>query len=265
MNHPEVNIVVNTTNEPIEVSLKDSAYVKTIILAPGEGKIPSNIMRVVDFDVKAFPLLHPSGKYGLHFVRIITITKKEYFKARLYHHSGLFANNNDYLFMSQQYLERDTLEGQINISMQKGVMSEGPDGTKTMKLSDAFSVFKQVPGTPKFWQQKRYNLLAMINVLGPFQWFFTFSCAELRWPSIIACLLRKRGHKVKVLDYLADTANAAIEVDNQPLKEFLSKTGQTLRGIIQKDTFTVTRIFDQRVKSFIKNILMDQGEKRRKV
>ena len=57
------------------------------------------------------------------------------------------------------------------------------------------------------------------------------------------------------------TANAAIEVDNQPLKEYLSKTNQTLRGIIQKDTFTVTRIFDQRVKSFIKNILMDQGEK----
>ena len=101
----------------------------------------------------------------------------------------------------------------------------------------------------------------MINVLGTFQWFFTFSCAELRWPSIIASILRKRGHKIKVLDYAADTANAAMEVDGQPLTEYLTSTNQTLRGIIQKETFLVTRMFDQRVKSFINKILMDQGEK----
>ena len=88
-------------------------------------------------------------------------------------------------------------------------MYDNPDGTKAMKLSDAFSVFKSISGTPKYWQQKRYNLLAMINVLGPFQWFFTFSCAELHWPSIIATILRKRGHKVKVLDTSAETANSA--------------------------------------------------------
>ena len=102
-----------------------------------------------------------------------------------------------------------------------------------------------LPGTPKNWQQKKYNLLAMINVLGPFQWFFTLSCAELRWPQVIACILRKKGHKVNVLNPESLTSNAALEIDGEKLTDYLRKTGQTLRGIVQKDTFTVTRIFDQ--------------------
>ena len=42
-------------------------------------------------------------------------------------------------------------------------------------------MFDQVPGTPKYWQQKRYELVAMLEQLGPFQFFFTLSCADKRW------------------------------------------------------------------------------------
>ena len=111
-----------------------------------EGKIPSNIMREIDFDVKACPLKHPSGDFGVHFKRLIKLSYKKYFRARLFHHSGLFANDNDYLFMSQQYVERADLENNIDISVQRGVMSNSPDGTASMKLTDAFSVFKSVKG-----------------------------------------------------------------------------------------------------------------------
>ena len=125
-------------------------------------------------------------------------------------------------------------------------MIDGP-GIKSMKLSDAFSVFKKISGTPKFWQQKRNNLLAMINGLGPFQWFFTFSCAELRWPQILACILRKKGHKVEVVDDFISKNNVGIKVDEKPLNDYLAMTGQTLRSIIQKETFLVTRMFDKRL------------------
>ena len=111
-------------------------------------------------------------------------------------------------------MERDALEGQVNICTQKGIMFDGPNGIKSMKLFDAFSIFKKIPGTPKFWQQKRSNLLAMINVLGPFQWFFTFSCAELRWPQIIAAILRKRGHIVKILDDHISKENVGMKLKN---------------------------------------------------
>ena len=89
-------------------------------------------------------------------------------QTRLFHWSGRFANDCEYVFMSQQYIERAALESQIDLSVQKGVMQNGPNGARMMKLNDAFSVFQKVPGTPKYWQSKRNNLLAMINVLGEF-------------------------------------------------------------------------------------------------
>lgn len=45
LNHPEVNIVINDSDIPKEVKIKDSVTGKSITLAPGKGIIPSNIMR----------------------------------------------------------------------------------------------------------------------------------------------------------------------------------------------------------------------------
>ena len=33
-------------------------------IATGEGKIPSNMMRDNDWDINAFPHLHPTGRFG---------------------------------------------------------------------------------------------------------------------------------------------------------------------------------------------------------
>ena len=46
-----------------------------------------------------------------------------------------------------------------------------------------------------------------------------------------------------------------------PILEYLVKTDQKLHEIIRKETFTVTRMFDRKVKSLIKNVLMDLGVK----
>ena len=43
--------------------------------------------------------------------------------------------------------------------------------------------------------------------------------------------------------------------------EYLAKTGQKLHEIIHKETFTITRMFDRKVKSLVKNVLMDLGVK----
>ena len=216
-------------------------------------------MREEHFDAKGFPVKHISGKSGLHHEgRRIELSRKDYFIARLFHYRRVFSNDSDYLFMCQQYLERGTLEAQIDINVQKGVLTNGPGGEKIMKMIDYFNVFQKVPGTPKYGQTKRNNLLAMINVLGPFQYFYTFSCAELRWTEIIACIFRMNGHKVYVEK---DDETDSIYVDGDALLDYLLKTGQKLHEIIRKETFTITRMFDRKVKSLIKNVLMDMGEK----
>ena len=44
--------------------------VNSIILAPGEGNIPKNVLFDDDWDIKAFPHLNsPDGKYGLYHQR----------------------------------------------------------------------------------------------------------------------------------------------------------------------------------------------------
>ena len=96
---------------------------------------------VIPFFKQGWPTLHPSAKYGMHFERKKKMTKQQYVKARLLHYTGIFSNNSDYLFMSQQYVERGAIEGRIDIATQKGIPCDSPDGTKFMKLNDAFNVF----------------------------------------------------------------------------------------------------------------------------
>ena len=52
--------------------------------APGEGKVPTNILKEEDWDVKAFPNLHPTGTNGLHESREIkNLTDQQYFEKGL--------------------------------------------------------------------------------------------------------------------------------------------------------------------------------------
>ena len=48
-----------------------------VSVAPGEGKIPSNILREEDWDVKSFPNLHPTGKCGLKQKRDVKLTDQQ--------------------------------------------------------------------------------------------------------------------------------------------------------------------------------------------
>ena len=72
------------------------------------------------------------------------------------------------------------------------------------QLEDAFSVFDNVSGTVRYWQQKRYKVLAKLEQLGPFQFFFTLSCADKRWDENFVSILRQKGlhiiYKKHVID-----------------------------------------------------------------
>ena len=76
INQPEMNIVVNDSELPKEVLVKDAINNRPVVLAPGEGQMASNIMREENFDAKAFPLKHQSGRFGLHFKRQYRLSKQ---------------------------------------------------------------------------------------------------------------------------------------------------------------------------------------------
>ena len=112
--NPEVDVVINTSKTTKKVPVLDTTE-KTdpslaFELAPGEGKIPTNFVRAIDWDVKAYPCYHRSGKYGLDYEREEKVSTVEYIKQRLMNKDDTFANDPSYIFASQQRLEHENLE-----------------------------------------------------------------------------------------------------------------------------------------------------------
>ena len=108
-------VIVNNGSSSITMPLREGTG--SIKIAPGEGKIPTNLLREDHFDVRAFPKHHPSGKYGLHHPRQQKLTDKTYFEQRLMNENERFSMDPCYLFMACYYLERQSIERQIDISV----------------------------------------------------------------------------------------------------------------------------------------------------
>ena len=45
-----------------------------------------------------------------------------------------------------------------------------------------------IKNTPRFWREKKGELIAMMDNFGPFHWFFTLSLADKRWKEILAAI-----------------------------------------------------------------------------
>ena len=248
--YPEMSMVVNNTNKTMDKKSRDDS-IASFPIAPGEGKIPTSLMRDSNWDVDAFPHLHPTGRYGLHHPRDQKLTSQKYFIQRLMNCDDRWVKNPAFLFSALYYLERDHLERQINISCQIGKVAHG----RVIPLSDCFHIFDRIPGTFRYWQQKRYEVLARIHNLGEFQFFFTLSCADKRWPENKVSILLQRGLKVEFRPKSGDGfTDDDIFVEGQPLDEFLKN--EDFHQMVRDNVRTITLNFNQRVKAFMKHIVM---------
>ena len=72
------------------------------------------------------------------------------------------------------------------------------NGEKNVHLIDPFDIFKQLKGSPKYWQVARNELVAKVKQLGPFHVFFTFSCGEMRLAEVFLSLLMRKGRTIIV-------------------------------------------------------------------
>ena len=241
------------------ISKKFGVGKRSIKIAPGEGKIPDFYMRENDFDVKAFPKHHPNGQFGLHHKRDHKLTAQMYFNQRLMNQDDRFSRDPCYLFMACYFLEKQSIERQIDISGVKG-SSPNADGVKKLKLNNAFDVFAKVKGTPKYWQVSRNDLVAKVKQLGPFHVFFTFSCGEMRFTEIFLSIFRKKGLSVEIPENWSGD-DKDIKVEGTDLWTYVNDVmSQNKHELFNNYVSLITRHFDARVKSFVKNILMGGGK-----
>ena len=133
-----------------------------------------------------------------------------------------------------------------------------------LHLTDVFDVFKQIKGSPKYWQTARNELVAKVKQLGPFHVFYTFSCGEMRWAEVFISLLTRRGRSFRIPDGWDGNDNELLILEDgeeTKLWEYVNdKMSESKHELYQDYMFLVTRLFDARVKSFVKNILMGGGK-----
>ena len=157
-----------------------------------------------------------------------------------------------FVFAAQYYIESQQLEQNINISHLKGKVSGG----NLLELNDSFAVFEKIPGTPKYWLNKRYELLAKLENLGAFQFFFTLSMADMRWPEIVTSVLVQEGKRIEYNSSKYDDPSI-ITIDGEPFEDYVKR--ESIHELVKKNVLTTTRCFDQRVKAFIKYIIQGKN------
>ena len=110
---------------------------------------------------------------------------------------------------------------------------------------------------------KRNELTAKVQQLGPFHVFFTLSCAEMRWAEVYLAALRYTGvETMEVIHGRNGDWNGTdndILVNGKPLWEYIKSRKETKSELLMNYIVLVTRIFDDRVKSFMNNIVMKNG------
>ena len=216
-----------------------------------------------NWDIEVFPMKHPDGKNGLDQKRERKLSDQYYFVQRLRNKDERFSSDPAYTFASAAYLEKKQLQRNINVSFNRGKKNIAPSGEKTYSLEDGFSVFDKISNTPSYWKTAKYEMQAKLENLGPFQFFFTLSCADSRWDENFSSILRNLGVSVKYeFDSKGDEITKVTNKNGEDieLSKYLEREiDQSQHEIIRTNILNASRNYNHRVKAFIKEIVMDKS------
>ena len=172
---------------------------KTLACAPGEKHKPIPLLTDRFFEEMSFPDKFADGKNGLLAERDKNIHTKRYFNQRLLDIDGRFARSTEYLLSAQYATECKQVHGNISHYIFRRAKAQSADGkrfkaldvknmkslSEFIKTDQAYKLFKNVRGSPAYFQNLYYDILAMMSQLGTPTWFFTLSAADLQWPDLI--------------------------------------------------------------------------------
>ena len=272
VNHDNQNEIVNEDDltSPIEklTALSHNSnksnhndadtYNQLHVVAPGEGKDPVDMTFCQDWDVKAFPMLHPDGLNHLSDDRrAINLSEMEYFRQRLFNHDSRWRDNTHWVFASAVYKEKKDLKRNIDLAYKHGKRKTNTDGKTSYSLDDPFSVFQNIANTPAYHKKGKMEMMARLDNLGPFHVFFTLSCADYRWPENLMSILSQRGIGLRCHINIYGTDEYEVQSGDEwiPLDDYLDTIDETLHEIIRKNIVTATRNYQQRVQTLMTTVI----------
>ena len=212
-----------------------------------------------DWDIKSWPTLHPDGRFGLHYKRKIRLTDQQYFAQRILNEDLRFAKSPGYIFAAAAFIEKKQLMSKANISFMRGRKSMSDEGQIQFDLDDAFTTFDGVKNTPKYWQKVKYDMIAKLENIGPFHFFFTLSCGDTRYDENFSAFLAQHGY---LINYIVNSDTLEIEtfIDSKDgrsigkqIETFLQEdVNESLHEMIRTNVLLATRNFQHRIESFKK-------------
>ena len=131
------------------------------------------------------------------------------------------------------------------------------DGSRSYQVKDPFYILHKIPDTPEYWRSKKFELLAKLDNFGPFQSFFTLSCADKRWEENFGSLLQEVDVQISYEnDNSTDEIKLFVTAAGQKisLEEYLTDRRyceDSRHNLIRKNVLPATRNFDNRAKEFI--------------
>ena len=195
---------------------KEGKETEKFVFAPGEGMVPINILREKHPFVQQFPSLFPTGKGGLHDEdREEKITPQQFAMQRILNIDPTFAECKAFIFNLVYYIEKYQLESKMNISYMKGKFTNDSEGKKFLSSDDAYAAFEGIRGSVKYWQKLKYDMIAKLEQLGPFTYFYTLSLADKRWDEMFATIVSKKCPDLIVMHVIEEDGVKANILDNE--------------------------------------------------
>ena len=183
-------------------------------VAPGEGKVPIDIVYCNDWEAKAFPMLYPDGNNHLSDKkRERRLRDQDFFCQRLFNIDPRWRQNIHWIFAATGYREKKDFKANIDLAYKKGKKHITSEGSLKYHLENPYSVFQGVLNTPAYHKKGKFETNARLDNYGPFNIFFTLSCADYRWPENVAAVLREQGIGLKC------TVDNSLETKYQVLKD----------------------------------------------
>ena len=230
------------------------------VVAPGEGKTPTDLLYCKDWDSKAFPMLHPDGQNNLTDERRKrTLRDNDYFKQRIFNIDPRWRNNIHYIFAAAVFRERKDMLRNINMGFTKGKRNTDKDGRTQYTLKDPYSVFENVANTPSYHKKGKMEMIARLDNFGPFHIFFTISCADFRWPENLTAILREQdiGLRCSIDSLQQETYEVLSNVRGWvPMEEYIiNELDETLHEVMRRNVVTATRNYQARVQALMQTII----------
>ena len=164
-----------------------------------------------------------------------------------------FCQTLAYVFAANAYVEKKQMERNKGISFIRGKAVKDISGSHTYTLDDPYSVLDNIKNTPRYWQKAKYELIAKLENLGPFSFFFTLSCADMRWSENFTSLLQDQN-----ISYKYKNGEEQITINDCDWQEWL-KENESRHDFIKNNLLNATLTFHHRVKMFIKHIIKSKG------